>query len=486
MSRVPHRFVFPDPRTVCRCIFVLSLLAVAGPIRAQEPARTRIILDAAPRAIEYQLGRLTNAELISVERKPDDPRYRLVYLALLTRKGLGREYFDEALSALKALEKRSTTAVLLEGLAKVPADDEETTGKLLRALLTQPVDTLTVERSRFAALTTSPDTTAAALRAAYGGLLTLEPDSRAVIDTASGRESHLVELLRAVPHLGHAARGRAGLADVLVTLMSQPPGPSIKAAAMSALAAARPDASTFIAIARETVQATDSAIRDAGVKALLQLPQQAWSAGEVEPLARALLASLSRASPEARVEPAGLDAIQLVEVLSDALPAAAKGSVRKELRALGVRVIRVQTVPEQMMFDLRWFVVEAGKPVQIVLSNPDAMAHNLLVIKPGGLKEVGTMADAMSMTSDPAAKPYVPASPLVLQATRLLNWAESERLNFVAPGQPGEYPFACTFPGHWVRMYGVMLVVDSLDTWEAKPTPPVDPLTGKPYAAQRH
>jgi hypothetical protein len=34
-------------------------------------------------------------------------------------------------------------------------------------------------------------------------------------------------------------------------------------------------------------------------------------------------------------------------------------------------------------------------------------------------------------------------------------------------------------------MYGVMLVVPSLDAFETKPTPPNDPLTGQPYGAQR-
>ena len=38
-------------------------------------------------------------------------------------------------------------------------------------------------------------------------------------------------------------------------------------------------------------------------------------------------------------------------------------------------------------------------------------------------------------------------------------------------GKAGRYVFVCTFPGHWIRMYGVMLVVPSLDQFETKPTP---------------
>ena len=105
------------------------------------------------------------------------------------------------------------------------------------------------------------------------------------------------------------------------------------------------------------------------------------------------------------------EAIQLGEKLADALPDEARRAVRRDLRALGVQVVRIETVPEQMMFDLKWFVVEAGKPVQIVFSNPDAMSHNLLVVKPGSLKEVGTAASTMTLSADPKAKPYVPEGP---------------------------------------------------------------------------
>jgi Copper binding proteins, plastocyanin/azurin family len=92
----------------------------------------------------------------------------------------------------------------------------------------------------------------------------------------------------------------------------------------------------------------------------------------------------------------------------------------------------------------------------------------------------------MPLPSDPDVKPYVPESPLVLQATKLLNGGEMERLTFTAPQKPGEYPYLCTFPGHWVRMYGVMVVVEKLDAWEAAPTVPTDPMTNKPFAAQRN
>jgi len=168
-----------------------------------------------------------------------------------------------------------------------------------------------------------------------------------------------------------------------------------------------------------------------------------------------------------------------------ALPDLSAAAMRRELRDKGVQVISIGTIPEQMLFDVRWFVVEAGKPVQVVLTNTDTMPHNLLIGMPGSVTTIGTEAATMPMPTDPKARAYVPDSPLVLQASRLLQRDESDRIDFTAPSKPGEYNFVCTFPGHWVRMYGVMLVVPSLDAFEAKPTPPRDPLTGKPYESQR-
>ena len=149
------------------------------------------------------------------------------------------------------------------------------------------------------------------------------------------------------------------------------------------------------------------------------------------------------------------------------------------------QMIAIGTIPEQMLFDVRWFVVEAGKPVQVTLANSDAMPHNIVIGQPGSVNAIGAAAATMAPPADSNARAYVPDSPLVLQATKLVQRGESDKINFNAPSTPGEYAFLCSFPGHWVRMYGIMLVVPSLDAFEAKPTPPTDPVTGKPYDSQR-
>jgi putative heme-binding domain-containing protein len=64
----------------------------------------------------------------------------------------------------------------------------------------------------------------------------------------------------------------------------------------------------------------------------------------------------------------------------------------------------------------------------------------------------------------------------VLFATRTVEPRKQDVLTFTAPSEPGEYPYVCTFPNHWMRMYGVMIVVPDLDAWQADPHKPADPL----------
>ena len=184
------------------------------------------------------------------------------------------------------------------------------------------------------------------------------------------------------------------------------------------------------------------------------------------------------ASPDASATAAG-------STPAAATPDLSPAAIRRGLADRGVQLVTIGTIPEQMLFDVRWFAVEAGKPVQVVLTNSDAMPHNIVFGQPGSVAEIGTAAATMPAPSDPNALAYVPSSALVLKATRLVQRGESDRIEFTAPTSPGEYIFVCTFPGHWVRMYGVMLVVPSLEAFAANPKPPNDPLTGKPYAEQR-
>ena len=127
--------------------------------------------------------------------------------------------------------------------------------------------------------------------------------------------------------------------------------------------------------------------------------------------------------------------------------------------ANGATVIQLKVIKNQMKYDLKEFTVEAGKPVEIIFENPDFMQHNLLIAQIGALEKVGKAADKLATASNGAEMNYVPEMPEVLFSTKLVNPQQTVKLIFTAPEKPGDYPFICTFPGHWSIMNGVMKVV---------------------------
>ncbi len=128
-----------------------------------------------------------------------------------------------------------------------------------------------------------------------------------------------------------------------------------------------------------------------------------------------------------------------------------------------VAEITITAHPSELRFDTVKFIVKAGQKVKLTLVNPDdsinLQPHNLLIVEPGKLEEVGMAANAE--LADPtflSERHAVPASNYVLYHTKLLFPGESETLEFVAPTVADDYPLLCTYPGHWSVMNGVMTV----------------------------
>jgi uncharacterized protein len=124
-----------------------------------------------------------------------------------------------------------------------------------------------------------------------------------------------------------------------------------------------------------------------------------------------------------------------------------------------VRVIRIEAVASQMKFDISRFTVAAGEEVVIELVNKDEMPHNLLITKQGALETVSLAAEKMVALPDAFARSFIPEGPEVLFSIRLLQPNETLQARFTAPSEPGNYPFVCTFPGHWRTMNGIVEVV---------------------------
>lgn len=113
---------------------------------------------------------------------------------------------------------------------------------------------------------------------------------------------------------------------------------------------------------------------------------------------------------------------------------------------------------KNLMYDKSEIRVRAGQPVRLTMKNPDAVPHNWALLQPGTLKKVGELCNRMIANPEAAALQYIPQSPDVLAYTDVVEPYASHTIYFLAPDQPGRYPYLCTFPGHWMVMNGVFVV----------------------------
>lgn len=118
-------------------------------------------------------------------------------------------------------------------------------------------------------------------------------------------------------------------------------------------------------------------------------------------------------------------------------------------------VLQVGTKPG-LKFDVTELEVTAGSKVKLVFNNNDDMLHNMVITNPGKGDAVGKLAMEMGLSGSQQA--YVPASKDVLFNTCLLEPGTSQTIYFIAPKTPGNYPYVCTFPGHYAVMKGVLKV----------------------------
>ncbi len=116
------------------------------------------------------------------------------------------------------------------------------------------------------------------------------------------------------------------------------------------------------------------------------------------------------------------------------------------------------TANDTMQFNSKAFEVAAGKEVTLVFKNlgnlpKAAMGHNVVILKPG----TATATYGMAAVSA-AASEYIPQDDankaLVVAHTKLLGPGEEDTITFTL--EPGEYPFVCSFPGHFGLMNGVI------------------------------
>ncbi|MEZ6127630.1 MAG: plastocyanin/azurin family copper-binding protein [Planctomycetaceae bacterium] len=435
--------------------------------------RPRVYLDKSPRAVAYQLGRLDNARLLLVETSTDDLKYVPVFHAILLRPGLSIQNREQALQGLVAIHKTDVATELLAALESLDNDDkdQQRVGRQLSAmLLTVPDDALAKHIDDLRRAMTSDSSVLQAT--GFAGLIVAGQADTAWQQAQSDERSKLgwLSAVSLVP----AGELRNSLRPNVTASLAENEPTAVRLAAIRALASIVSEPSdTFQRLAAFVEMET---YRTDSVRSLLRVPQEARDAATSGQLVDVLVRHAETTPAAGRTTGEFLDAMQLADELLRKLPTDSAKIYRDRLRAVTVRVVRIRTVEEEMRYDQPFFAVEAGRPVQVVLENDDLMPHNFVITRPEKLKAVALAGADLGTTPGLDGKLYVPNSPDVLYATNLVNAGARERLTFTAPTEPGEYPYVCTFPRHWMRMYGVMIVVSDLDAWQRNPTQPKDPL----------
>lgn len=127
-------------------------------------------------------------------------------------------------------------------------------------------------------------------------------------------------------------------------------------------------------------------------------------------------------------------------------------------RARNVQTVKVGVIQNEMKFDTKTLTARAGSVIEIEFTNPDFMQHNLLILQKGSMQKVGEAADKLAQDPKGIEQNYIPKMPEVLFSTKLINPNETVKVRFRVPQEAGDYPFICSFPGHWRIMNGVLTV----------------------------
>ncbi len=117
---------------------------------------------------------------------------------------------------------------------------------------------------------------------------------------------------------------------------------------------------------------------------------------------------------------------------------------------------------DQMQFSTKALEATAGDTVTLTLTHTGklpkvAMGHNWVLLH----KDVKLPEFAMKAMKA-ADTDYVPTDEAtkkeVITHTKLLGGGETDTITFTAPEEAGDYPFLCTFPGHFAVMQGIFTV----------------------------
>lgn len=435
-------------RVLCACVLSIALSDCHG---ATQPTKTKIDLPDFPEGAAYILSRLSNEALVNVETS--EP----VYIAIVTRDGVDLTFKKAAITELAALKNTDRAAQVIEGIQSI--DTARALGAIddLAFILTGlPPDELRRHRDKFKNLSREGNTDRTR-GAGYAAIVMADNSVEPAWLLASETEEGVSDILLSVKWIP-SLELRSGFFHFVKPMLTPDTDPEILRDAIlaSSMMAGR-ETEVFMRLALFIQTGVEL---DTTVRALLQLPASHWSLETLGELASRIAEWAIGTPPVERNSEPFHRLLQLGEEMANFLPDEQAKTIRNKLGSLGIRVITLRVVPQVLLYDKQHIYVEAEAPVAIVFENSGMMPHNLVITAPGALQEIGIAA--AKMINEPAGfegKRFVPASEKVMWATSLVTAGQSTTLTFTTPESIGDYPYVCTFPGHWVRMNGVMHVV---------------------------
>ncbi len=438
------------------------------------------VLPTDPQILTALLGKMSDAELSKA------PGSEPVFMARLERKGTDPVAREKAVTELVKLRNTDAVTELVAALQRLDekgggsqADD---LGKMLGAA---PAATLVKNRPALSALAQKA-AQPGVRRAAWASLITADANPQATLAEVKS-DAAGESFINAIGFVPDPAL-RAKFQPILVTVLTEAKTPApVRVAALHALPLmgaenAKANAATLAAHLQKGLE------RPAAARALMQLPRDSWDKATAAPLAESILAWAKTVPADKRT---GQDFVEIQQAgleLASLLPPADSTRIRKELRGLGVSVFVIKTVREQMRYDTPRLVVEAGKPFEVIFENMDQMPHNIVFVEPGARQAIAEAVQTMKPDQlDKEGRPYVPqkGDKRILQASHLIEPGQKETIKINAPREEGDYEYVCTFPGHWVIMFGKMVVTKDVDAY-LQANPDATPAPAAPAAAIHH
>ncbi|MGV3531256.1 MAG: PVC-type heme-binding CxxCH protein [Chthoniobacteraceae bacterium] len=414
------------------------------------------------------------------------PKTEPVLLALLERKSLDIAARDEVLTELAKVRKQERTAQIVAVLAALDARGGTAAyaaDQLGKLLFLSPAAEVAKERANLVQLARKAQLPEVK-RAAWAGVIVADAKPDAVWAEAgedAGVRAALIQSLGLVADPALRAQFQPLLANVLNSTKPQDPAHVAALQALPLMGAQNAPANFRVL----TEHIREGHERAAAARAARLLPRDAWAHETANVTVERILDWAKTVPTNERSSQDFIETVQFGTELAALLPAEDASRLRKSLRELGVSTIIVKTLIEQMRFDSDRILVEAGKPVEFIVENTDIMPHNFLIVTPGSHEAIGKLAERMPPTPDRDGRVYVPRDKRVLLASKLLEPRQKEKLSFKAPDEPGEYEFVCTYPGHYLIMWGKLIVTKDVDAY-LQANPASKPATPTAAAAHQH